>query len=218
MINLTLTAMRSTLTVSLFCAGSLLANDAKDAQAFIETELSKVYETVHDSSLSPTAKQAILEREIRQHIALGQMAVDTLGTQVASFNLQEFADFSKEFQEHLLNYYLQRAASFITEDVEVTEAIQEEETGTFIVKTLGMRKAGLFRSTASSSNQRITVEYHLEQSGVRWQIIDIVIDGVDINSNFNSQFRALLKRNSPQKVIDIIRERNQQKAKDNPFQ
>jgi phospholipid transport system substrate-binding protein len=193
------------------------ADDVTEARDFIEKELKLVVETVMDKSLSPEAKRAIVDRQIRKHIALGQMAVDSLGSQAAKFNLQEFADFSKEFQDHLIHFYLLRAATFVGDGVDIKMAVLDPDSGDFIVKTLGTEEAGLFRSTASSSSHRATVDYHLIKNNDSWQITDIVIDGININTNFHSQFRALLKRRTPEEVIQIVREKNAQKEKVNPF-
>ncbi|MCZ6675527.1 MAG: ABC transporter substrate-binding protein [Verrucomicrobia bacterium] len=195
----------------------LVASDESEARDFMEKELNLVVETVKNKNLSPDAKRAMVERQIRKHIALGQMAVSSLGSQAAKFNLQEFADYSKEFQEHLLNFYLLRAATFVGDEVKVNLAVFDPDSGAIIVKTMGTEEAGLFRSSASSSSHRAAVDYHLIKNKDTWHITDIVIDGININSNFHSQFRALLKRRTPEEVIQIIREKNAQKEKLNPF-
>lgn len=82
-----------------------------------------------------------------------------------------------------MHFYLVRAATFRGEGVDIQNAITDSDSGNIIVKTKGTEDAGLFRSTASSSAHRASVDYHLVKTNNQWQITDIVIDGIDINSN-----------------------------------
>ena len=145
----------------LFLTISAYADDAAEAKAFMEQELNSILNTVKDTSLSPDAKRALVERHIRQDIALGHMAVESLGSRAATFNLQEFADYSEEFQQHLLNFYLLRAATFVGDEIDVILAVQDPDSDAIIVKTMGTEEAGLFRTRASSSSHRAAVDYHL---------------------------------------------------------
>ena len=171
-----------------------------------------------NDELSATAKRAIVERQIRDRLALGRMAAQSLGSNIARFNLQEFADFSREFEKHLLFFYLERAATFEGGDVEITGTESDEETGIVVVKTLGGKRGSLLPRYEGASKHRAEVDYHmLSNDEGNWQIIKIVIDGIDVDSNFRAQFDSVLSRKSPSAIIKQIRKTNAEKDKTNPF-
>ncbi len=195
----------------------VFAGEKEDAQAFIEQEMRLMVETINSDTLSPNAKRAITERQIRKHLALGHMTARSLGSLAAKFTLQEFADFSQEFQDHLLYFYLERAATFVGDSVEITNATLVPETSEVLIETLGGERGRLFRSKGISSMHKSKVDYHLLKTANRWQISKIVIEGVDVDANFRAQFQSVLKRKSPKAIIQQLRDSNAKKDKINPF-
>ena len=196
---------------------TILADEKDEASAFLNEELLQLVDVINSDILTPTAKRAMTERQIRAHLALGHMAIESLGAQAALFNLQEFADFSKEFEDHLLHFYLQRAATFVGESIDITDTSFNAETGEIIIRTQGGERGTLFKKKSSPSSHRATVDYHLAKFEDRWQIVQIVIDGVNVTTNFRSQFKSVLQRKSPESIIAQLRKSNAEKEKKNPF-
>lgn len=209
--HLLLASLAVTITSTCF------ADKASEARSFIQNELDDVVETVNSDAFTSQAKRALIERQIRSHLALGHMATESLGNQAALFNLQEFADFSKEFEDHLLHFYLQRAATFAGDSIDITDTSYNGETGVVVIQTLGGERGTLFKKKSSPSSHRAAVDYHLLKSEDRWQIVQIVIDGVNVTTNFRSQFKSVLQRKSPESIIAQLRKSNAEKEKKNPF-
>ncbi len=193
---------------------TLLADDKDEARDFMESTLNQLVEVVQSDLLTPDAKRAITERQIREHLALGNMAIESLGALAARFNLEEFADFSREFEYNLLYFYLDRAATYRGNGIEIIDTISISESSEYVVKTLGGERGSLFTRTAP---ERAKVDYHLRKIDDRWQITLIVINGVDVSANFRAQFKSVLERKSPSAIIRQLRQSNAKKEKTNPF-
>ena len=54
----------------------------------------------------------------------------------------------------------------------------------------------------------ILVDYRFRQVNGEWRIIDFVVEGVSLVSNFRSQFQDLLASQIPVQLIALIREKN----------
>ncbi|MBK1877613.1 MlaC/ttg2D family ABC transporter substrate-binding protein [Pelagicoccus mobilis] len=200
----------------LFCTFAMntlaLSGERIPAKTFLENELEILVETIQSDSLTPDAKQALTEKQIRQHLALGHMTAQSLGPEATRFNLMEFADFAREFEQHLIHYYLNRIADFEGDGIDILDSVKDPKTGYVVVTTLGRT-----RNAARNLGTRAQVNYTLRETDSAWQIISIQIDDVDITQNFRSQFSSVLQQKSAQQVIKQIRKSNQRKSKDNPF-
>ena len=54
----------------------------------------------------------------------------------------------------------------------------------------------------------ILVDYRLRQRDGTWKIIDVVIEGVSLVSNFRSQFQDILGSGAPDKLLQVLRDKN----------
>ncbi len=54
----------------------------------------------------------------------------------------------------------------------------------------------------------IPIEYRLAQSGHRWAVYDVVVDGVSFVSNYRSQFERIIATSSYQALVQKMRQRD----------
>jgi phospholipid transport system substrate-binding protein len=47
--------------------------------------------------------------------------------------------------------------------------------------------------------------YRLTDKSGSWKVYDIIIEGVSMVKNYRTQFRQILSKNSPDKLIEILR-------------
>jgi phospholipid transport system substrate-binding protein len=107
------------------------------------------------------------------------------------------AEFVREFKRHLSRTYGARLERYDQERFEVTGAQLEPRND---VSVMTMVIGGQFDSAR--------VSYRLRNRSGRWRIIDVVIEGVSMVSNFRSQFAEVLNSGSIEDLLARLREKN----------
>ena len=108
--------------------------------------------------------------------------------------------FETAFREHLVLTYWKNAAEADFDEIEITSD-RDEGRGDWTVKT----KVGLTGSA-------LLMDYRLrnfdEGGDGDWRIIDIIIEGVSMVSNFRSQFQEVFGNSGAKGLIDAVVEKN----------
>ena len=105
--------------------------------------------------------------------------------------------FVKEFKRHLSHTYGTRLDRYDQERVDVYAA-QVEQRNDVSVKTRVV--GGQFDGAE--------ISYRLRKQGERWRIIDVVIEGVSLVSNYRSQFQEVLNTGTVDDLIAKLRDKN----------
>ncbi len=105
--------------------------------------------------------------------------------------------FVKEFKRHLSHTYGTRLDRYDQERVDVYAA-QVEQRNDVSVKTRIV--GGQFNGAE--------ISYRLRQQGEPWKIIDVVIEGVSLVSNYRSQFQEVLNTGTIDDLIAKLRDKN----------
>ena len=56
--------------------------------------------------------------------------------------------------------------------------------------------------------ENFSINYRLRQLGGEWRIIDIIVEGVSLVSNFRSQFQEIMSSGGAEKLLKLLREKN----------
>jgi phospholipid transport system substrate-binding protein len=102
-----------------------------------------------------------------------------------------------EFKKHLALTYGNNLDNYHDEKVSVI-GDREEARGDWTVKTKILR----------GGPDDIEIDYRLRQANGDWKIIDFIIEQVSLVANYRSQFQDILSSGSPDKVLQLLRERN----------
>ena len=148
----------------------------------------------------PTTEQQPLERvaRIRQLVTeitdIPSAAVAALGSEWAARTAAEREEFTDLFAELLERAYVARLAGAVrvTGTVAMTyvdEAVQGDTA----------------RVTTALRGANGHVEYRMTLRGGRWQVYDIVLDGVSVVENYRAQFRRLMQQESYAAVVTAMR-------------
>jgi len=105
--------------------------------------------------------------------------------------------FVEEFKRHLSVTYGDAVDSYKNEEVQIT-GDREEARGDWTVRTKVLR----------GGPDDILVDYRLRNVGDEWKIIDFVVEGVSLVANFRAQFQELLGSNTPEGLIQLLRDKN----------
>ncbi len=115
------------------------------------------------------------------------------------------AEFVREFKRHLSRSYGTRLDRYDQERFEVTGARLEPRNDVSVMtKVVG----GQFNDAR--------VSYRLRNRNDRWRIIDVVIEGISLVSNFRSQFAEVLNSGSIEDLLAKLREKNTTPILDDP--
>ncbi|HJQ74640.1 MAG TPA: ABC transporter substrate-binding protein [Gaiellaceae bacterium] len=178
---------------------------AASAREVVQRMTDAALKVLRDESLSADDKLRRLEDIAATETDFDTMSRLVLGRNWSRFSPEQQAEFVKQFKEHLKVTYGRNIENYRNERVEVVGDRQEERDD-WTVKTKILRGGGA---------ADILVDYRLRKSGDTWRVIDIIIERVSLVANFRSQLQELVTQGGPQKVLDVLRERN---ARGEPLQ
>jgi len=190
-----LAAAALTVLVAAVAAPAKAADDA--AAAVVEQTTSSVIAVLVNQKLSTEEKRKQVE-----DVALQRIDFETLSKLVLARNWTKFSDpqrdeFMTLFKNHLSMTYGRNVESYKNEKVQITGS-RPENGGDTTVKTKIVRGGG----------DDILVDYRLRQRDGTWKIIDVVIEGVSLVSNFRSQFQDVVASGGPEHLLALLREKN----------
>lgn len=187
--------------ISLFCLAlvcSSVARASETPREVIEKTADAVLAVLRDSSLSSDEKRQRIE-----DIASTRFDFDTLAKLVLARNWRRLSPeqqtrFVQEFRKHLSLTYGRNVDQYNNERAEVTGERQEAD-GDWTVKTRIVRPQG---------GEPVLVDYRLRKFGDQWKVIDVIIEGTSLVANFRSQFQEIVSRDGPEKLIQLLQEKN----------
>ena len=110
---------------------------------------------------------------------------------------QQRADFVREFKRNLSRTYGTRLDRYEQEDIEIF-GTQIEPRNDVSIKTRIV--GGQFDGAL--------ISYRLRERSERWRIIDVVIEGVSLVSNYRSQFAEILSTGTIDDLMVKLRDKN----------
>jgi phospholipid transport system substrate-binding protein len=171
------------------------ADEAAARQAVDET-VEDVLGVLRNASLDLNQK-----RDRIQDIAYERFDFEVISKLVLARNWrrmspQQRRDFETEFKRHLSVTYGDNLDRYSDETVEVTDT-RGENNGDVTV-----------RSRVLGRGDPIAVDYRLRGRDGRWYVIDVIIEGVSLLSNFRSQTQEVIRADGPDGLIRMLREKN----------
>ena len=180
------------------CLGTAAARAADTPRAVVQRMTEAALDVLRNKDLSNDDKRHRLEQIVYAETDFDTIARLVLARNWSRFSAAQQTEFVQLFKEHLSLTYGRSIENYRNERVEVT-ADHEEARGDWTVTSKILRGGGA---------QDIEVDYRLRKQGDAWRIIDFVIEHVSLVANFRSQFQDLMSQGGPQKVLDVLREKN----------
>jgi phospholipid transport system substrate-binding protein len=200
--------MRSTrLALAVLTVVAGLASAAQDdgPRVVVKRMTDAALDVLRDKSLSSDQKRHRLEEVVFPEVDFDTMSRLVLARNWSRFSAPQQAEFIKQFREHLSMTYGRNIENYRNERVEIV-GDQDEGRGDWVVKTKILRGGGA---------EDILVDYRVRKQGDAWRIIDMVIERVSLVANFRSQFQDVVGRGGPEKVLELLRDKN---ARGEPLQ
>ncbi len=127
-----------------------------------------------------------------------------LGRHRRQFSPEQFQEFSDLFAKLLEKTYLKKVESYSGERIIFGKEIK------FSRNKVEIRTKVLY------NGQEVPIYYRLIRKKGRWVGYDVVIDGVSLVKNYRSQFNELLRKKSPEQVLEEMRNKVNQPEKEEP--
>jgi phospholipid transport system substrate-binding protein len=180
------------------CLAAPVARAADTPRAVVQRITDAALDVLRNKELSSDEKRHRLEQIVYAETDFDTISRLVLARNWNGFSAAQQADFVQLFKEHLSLTYGRSIENYRNERVQIT-GDHEEPRGDWAVATKILRGGGA---------QDILVDYRLRKEGDAWRIIDFVIERVSLVANFRSQFQDLVSQGGPQRVLDVLREKN----------
>jgi len=105
-------------------------------------------------------------------------------------------EFVQLFKELLQGVYADRLLAYSDQKI-----IFGKET------TLKKGRAEVQSFLQTSDGKKIPLFYRLTDKSGSWKVYDVIIEGVSMVKNYRTQFRKILAKDSPDKLIQILRDK-----------
>lgn len=165
--------------------------------AIIQQTADDVIAILRDESLGSAER-----RERIEAVAYDRFDFTTMSRLVLARNWRRLSpaqqeEFEEEFREYLALSYGDRIDRYEQERVEIVGERQEPR-GDVTVRT----------RIVGGEYEGADVDYRLRQRSGEWRVIDVIIEGISLVSNYRDQFREVMARGGPEHLLEALREKN----------
>lgn len=117
------------------------------------------------------------------------------------FNKEQMETFTEEFTELLGNTYIKKIqGEFKNEKVKYLKE-KIDKKGRATVKTVIVRES-----------VEVPIDYKMWKKSEKWRIFDVKVEGVSLVKNYRTQFSKILFKETPDQLIERIKNKNQNKG------
>ena len=187
--------------ILIFCFLTMIPLQAYAAtpKETVETGVSKVIATLGDPAFKAKAKDAQIAQigaEIDSIFDFKELSRRTLGRNWRKMKPEQQKEFVQLFRELLQGVYADRLLAYSDQKV-----LFDKET------MLKKGRAEVQSYLQTSDNKKIPLFYRLTNKSGSWKVYDVIIEGVSMVKNYRTQFRKILAKDSPDKLLEILRDK-----------
>jgi phospholipid transport system substrate-binding protein len=168
----------------------------------------QVIKILEDPALQGPAKQAERQARLRkiadQAFDWKDMAQRALAVHWRDRTPRQQREFVQLFRDLVERIYMQRIESAIQEKREIQYDGEEVDGSRAVVKT----------NVVTRRNQLVPIEYRLHKVEGRWQIYDVLAEGISLVNNYRSQFNRTISSASYNALVDKMRARQDSELSD----
>lgn len=174
-----------------------LAANAATPKETVETGVNKVIGTLGDPAFKAKSKDdqiAQIGEVIDEIFDFNELSKRTLGREWRKMKPEQRQEFVQLFRELLQGVYADRLLAYSDQKV-----LFEKE----IMLKKGRAEVQSYLQT--SDGTKIPLFYRLTDKSGSWKVYDVIIEGVSMVKNYRTQFRQILAKDSPEKLLEILR-------------
>ena len=165
----------------------------------VQTGVNKVLATLTDPAFKTKSKdQQVSELTvvISTIFDFDELSKRTLGREWRKMSDAQQQEFVKLFRELLQGVYADRLLAYSDQKV-----IFDKEN------MLKKGQAEVQSYLQTSDGKKIPLFYRMTDKSGSWKVYDVIIEGVSMVKNYRTQFREILAKDSPEKLLQILRDK-----------
>jgi phospholipid transport system substrate-binding protein len=144
-------------------------------------------------------KISIIGAEIDNFFDFKELSRRTLGKHWKKMSAEQQTEFVQLFKELLQGVYADRLLAYSDQKVLFDKEIMLKK---------GRAEVQTFLQT--SDGKKIPLFYRLTDKSGTWKVYDMIIEGVSMVKNYRTQFRQIIAKDSPDKLLQILRDKVKQ--------
>ena len=172
---------------------------ATTAKETVEKGVNNLIATLGDPEFKAKAKDAQIAQigeEIEAIFDFKELSRRTLGRDWKKMKPEQQKEFVQLFKELLQGVYADRLLAYSDQKI-----LFGKET------TLKKGRAEVQSFLRTSDGKKIPLFYRLTDKSGSWKVYDVIIEGVSMVKNYRTQFRKILAKDSPEKLLQILRDK-----------
>ncbi len=176
-----------------------LAAEAATPKETVENGVNKVIATLSDPAFRAKSKNdqiAEIGKEIDTIFDFTELSKRTLGRNWRKMKPEQQKEFIQLFRELLQGVYADRLLAYSDQQIIFDKEIM-----------LKKGRAEVQSYLQTSDGKKIPLFYRLSDKSGDWRVYDVIIEGVSMVKNYRTQFRQILAKDSPEKLLDILRDK-----------
>jgi phospholipid transport system substrate-binding protein len=166
-------------------------------RAMVQETVDAVLVVLQDKSLSTEQKRSRIEQIAYQRFDFTTLSKLVLARNWPRFSKTQQAQFVEEFKRYLAVNYGNRIERYDQQKVEIVGE-RKEPRGDVTIQSV----------VRGAEFDGATIDYRLRQTEGRWLVIDVIVEGISLVSNFRDQFKEVLARGGPEELLKALREKN----------
>ncbi len=172
---------------------------AATATETVEKGVNKVLKTLGDPAFKAKPKDVKITEIgniIGEVFDFTELSKRTLGRQWKKMNAEQQKEFVELFQKLLQDVYADRLLAYTDQKI-----VFENE------KQLKKGRVEVQSNIVLSDGRKVPIFYRATNKSGQWKVYDLVIEGVSMVKNYRTQFREIIAKDSPEKLLEIMRDK-----------
>ena len=176
-----------------FCRG------CRQSHPVVKETIDEVMRLVTDEELKKpdqvSHRRILLEEAIGQHFSFSELAKRSLAAQWKSRSEEEQKEFVRLFQALLSKTYAGKIENYSEEEILYLKERRKNSYAEVQTKII-------------SPKTEVSLDYRLLLKDGRWQVYDVLVNGVSLVKNYRSQFARIIHRSSYEDLVTTLREKS----------
>lgn len=165
----------------------------------VEKGVNNVLKTLSDPAFKTKPKDTKIEEIgniIGEVFDFTELSKRTLGKNWRKLNDAQKKEFTELLQKMLQGVYADRLLAYTDQKIVFGEE-----------KMLKKGRAEVQSNIVLSDGRKVPIFYRLTDKSGEWKVYDLIIEGVSLVKNYRTQFREILAKDSPEKLLQIMRDK-----------
>jgi phospholipid transport system substrate-binding protein len=175
---------------------------AASAKETVETGVDKVLKTLGDPAFKAKPKDVKITEIgniIGEVFDFTELSKRTLGREWKKLNAEQQKEFVELFKQLLQGVYADRLLAYSDQKIVFGKEIE-----------LKKGRVEVQSNIVLSDGRKVPIFYRLTNKSGQWKVYDLVIEGVSLVKNYRTQFKEIIAKDSPEKLLEIMRNKVKQ--------